>query len=153
MTIGLISDTHGYLDPKVAGIFRGVDHILHAGDIGGWDIVPELQRIAPVTAVLGNNDPDLVGRETEIVELGGRKFLLHHIVSPDQPATPLQERLNRAQPDVVMFGHTHQPYWAKRGSRWFVNPGYSGKPRFKLPRSVALLELGSGEPILRFVDL
>lgn len=153
MTLGLISDTHGFLDPKVAGIFRGVTHILHAGDIGGWHIVPELELIAPVTAVLGNNDPDLTSRETEVIELSGRKFLVHHIVSPDRPGAGLQERIDRAQPDFVMFGHTHQTFWSKRGERWFVNPGYAGKPRFNLPRSVALLELGDGEPQIRFVDL
>lgn len=153
MTIGLISDTHGFLDPKVARIFQGVTHILHAGDIGGWHIIPELQLIAPVTAVLGNNDPDLDGRETEIIELGGLKFLVHHIVSPDHPGSALRERLELAQPNVVMFGHTHQPYWEKLGARWFVNPGYAGKPRFNLRRSVALMELGPAEPQLRFVDL
>ncbi len=153
MTIGLISDTHGFLDPKVARLFAGVTHILHAGDIGGWHIVPELEQIAPVTAVLGNNDPDLAGRETEVIELGGLKFLVHHIVSPDHPGSALRERLEGAQPDLVIFGHTHQAYSEKRGPRWFVNPGYAGKPRFTLRRSVALLELGSGEPTLRFIDL
>lgn len=153
MTVGLISDTHGFLDPKVAGIFRGVAHILHAGDIGGWHIVPELELIAPVTAVLGNNDPDLSGQETEVIELGGRKFLVHHIVSLERPFSILQERIDHAQPDFVMFGHTHQTFWSRRGERWFVNPGYAGKPRFNLPRSVALLELGEGEPQIRFVDL
>lgn len=153
MTIGLISDTHGFLDPKVARIFEGVAHILHAGDIGGWHIVPELQLVAPVTAVLGNNDPGLDGRETEIVELAGRKILIHHIVTPAHPGSALKERLELVQPDIVMFGHTHQPHWEKLGRRWFANPGYAGKPRFNLRRSVALLDLGDDEPVLRFVDL
>jgi putative phosphoesterase len=153
VTIGLISDTHGFLDPKVPRLFAGVTHILHAGDIGGWQIVPELEQIAPVTAVLGNNDADLFGRETEVIELGGLKFLVHHIVSPDHPGSALRERLERFQPDVVIFGHTHQAFSERRGARWFINPGYAGKPRFNLPRSVAVLELGTGEPALRFMDL
>ncbi len=153
MTIGLISDTHGFLDPKVANIFDGVSHILHAGDIGGWHIVPELQLIAPVTAVLGNNDPDLDGRETESVELGGRRFLVHHIVNPSRPPGLLQERIDREHADFVVFGHTHQALWERRDGRWFVNPGYAGKPRFNARRSVALLQVGADEPAIRFIDL
>ena len=75
MKIGVISDTHGYFDPRLPALFAGVDHILHAGDIGRYDIISELENIAPVTAVLGNNDYDLTLRETEIVTLDGRKVL------------------------------------------------------------------------------
>ena len=72
MKIGVISDTHGYLDPRVESLFQGVDHILHAGDIGYASIILELEFIAPVTAVNGNNDAELTFKETECVEQIGR---------------------------------------------------------------------------------
>jgi hypothetical protein len=82
MKIGAISDTHGYFDPKIVKLFAGVDHILHAGDIGLPWLILELEQIAPVTAVLGNNDAGLDFKETEVAEFDGRKFLVHHIVDP-----------------------------------------------------------------------
>jgi putative phosphoesterase len=153
MTLGLISDTHGHLDPKVARLFEGVEHILHAGDIGSWHIISELERLAPVTAVLGNNDYGLDARETEILELGGRRFFLHHIVTPHHPGDILAQRFQRVTPDVVLFGHTHKPFCEIIAGRLFVNPGYAGKPRFNLERTVALMELGEGAPQVRFVSL
>ncbi|TMP96654.1 MAG: metallophosphoesterase family protein [Verrucomicrobia bacterium] len=139
MKIGVISDTHGYLDPKIPELFAGVDHILHGGDIGLPWLILELEQIAPVTAVLGNNDVGLDFRETELAELDGRKFLLHHIVDPRKPADAIQRRIIREGPDVVVFGHTHKPYSETIGRTLYFNPGYAGKPRFNLSRSVALL--------------
>ena len=139
MKIGVISDTHGYLDPKIPELFAGVDHILHGGDIGLPWLILELEQIAPVTAVLGNNDVGLDFRETELAELDGRKFLLHHIVDPRKPADAIQRRIIREGPDVVVFGHTHKPYSETIGRTLYFNPGYAGKPRFNLARSVALL--------------
>ena len=139
MKIGVISDIHGYLDPKIPELFAGVDHILHGGDIGLPWLILELEQIAPVTAVLGNNDVGLDFRETELAELDGRKFLLHHIVDPRKPADAIQRRIIREGPDVVVFGHTHKPYSETIGRTLYFNPGYAGKPRFNLSRSVALL--------------
>ena len=139
MKIGVISDTHGYLDPKIPELFAGVDHILHGGDIGLPWLILELEQIAPVTAVLGNNNVGLDFRETELAELDGRKFLLHHIVDPRKPADAIQRRIIREGPDVVVFGHTHKPYSETIGRTLYFNPGYAGKPRFNLSRSVALL--------------
>jgi len=139
MKIGVISDTHGYLDPKIPELFAGVDHILHGGDIGLPWLILELEQIAPVTAVLGNNDVGLDFRETELAELDGRKFLLHHIVDPRKPADAIQRLIIREGPDVVVFGHTHKPYSETIGRTLYFNPGYAGKPRFNLSRSVALL--------------
>jgi putative phosphoesterase len=138
MRLGLISDTHGHLDPKVFDLFAGVDRILHAGDIGFPSLILELEAIAPVTAVLGNNDAGLDFKLTEIVEAAGRKVLIHHIVNPRAAGESIGERFRRARPDLVIFGHTHQPLHETHGGVLFVNPGYSGKPRFKLPRSVAI---------------
>ena len=139
MRIGVISDTHGYLDPRVPKIFEGVEHILHAGDIGYESIIRELELIAPVTAVLGNNDAGLNFNETEVVTLAGRKFLVHHIVSVSRLQDGIRERIEREKPEVVVFGHTHQPYSGTFGDTLFFNPGYAGKPRFNLERSVAVL--------------
>ena len=141
MKIGLISDTHGYLDPRVHDIFAGVSHILHGGDIGYDEIIFELQSIAPVTAVLGNNDGGLHYRETEIVTLAEKKLLVHHILVPRAPHSVIREAIDREAPDVVVFGHSHQPHNEVIGRTLYVNPGYAGKPRFRLERSVALLHI------------
>lgn len=138
MKIGVISDTHDFLDPRVKGIFAGVDHILHAGDVGTAWITFELEQIAPVTAVLGNTDLGLHFKETEVIELGGRKFLVHHIVNPQAPDERLHSKIAKAKPDIVVFGHTHKAYdQVVDGIRYF-NPGYSGKPKFGTARSVAI---------------
>lgn len=140
MRIGVISDTHNYFDPKIPKLFAGVEHILHGGDIGLPSILLELGRIAPVTAVAGNTDDSAHRyRETELVELEGRKFLLHHIVSPRELAEPLEQRLRREAPDVVVFGHTHKPFCETINGILFLNPGYAGKTRFGLERTVAIL--------------
>ena len=139
MKIGLISDTHGYLDPRVEKIFAGVDHILHAGDIGMPWLILKLEEIAPVTAVLGNNDNGLDFKETEVLQLASRKFLLHHIVGLPTPHEKINRRIIRENPDVVVFGHTHQQFCETLGQTLYFNPGYAGKPRFGLPRTVAIL--------------
>jgi putative phosphoesterase len=139
MRIGVISDTHNHLDPKLPQLFAGVDHILHGGDVGLPWIILELESIAPVTAVLGNTDEGLHYKETEVIELGGRKFLVHHIVDVHRPAEPLRRRIAREKPDVVVFGHSHKPFNQAIGKTLYFNPGYAGKPRFGQPRSVAIL--------------
>src|SRR5689334_19489061 len=102
--LGVISDTHNFLDPKVLTLFEGVEHILHAGDIGMPWLILHLENIAPVTAVMGNTDePGLRYRQTEAVELVGRKFLLHHIVNPRSLDDDLRRRITREQPHVVVF--------------------------------------------------
>lgn len=138
--IGVISDTHNFLDPQVRGVFQGVNHILHAGDIGLPRILLELEQIAPVTAVAGNTD-DAGFRypETQCQILAGKRFLLHHIVNPHSITDWLRERMDRHKPDVVVFGHTHKPFCDTVGGTLFFNPGYAGKPRFGLARSIAIL--------------
>ena len=149
MRLGVISDTHGHFDPRVAEIFAGVDHILHAGDVGSLEVLSELRLLAPVTAVLGNVDYWEMGlRLTECVELGGRKFLLHHIVNPRQLGDELKARLAEHQPDTVVFGHSHVAFQQTLDGVLFLNPGYAGKPRFNQPRSVAILHLDG--PSLRW---
>ncbi|HUL51417.1 MAG TPA: metallophosphoesterase family protein [Candidatus Nitrosotalea sp.] len=139
MKIGVISDTHGYFDRKLTRLFSGVDHILHSGDIGFASIILELEQIAPVTAVLGNNDAGLEFNETEVIQLGDRKFLVHHIVDVRNPSETIKRRIIRENPDVVVFGHTHKAFCETIDRTLYFNPGYAGKARFNLVRSVAVL--------------
>ena len=143
MRIGVISDTHNYFDPRIPQLFANVDHILHGGDIGQPGIILALGQIAPVTAVSGNtDDPGFHYRATEVVELAGRKFLVHHIVNPHSLGDAIKARLARERSDVVVFGHTHKPFCQTMGDTLFFNPGYAGKPRFGLERTAAILNCG-----------
>jgi putative phosphoesterase len=138
MKIGVISDTHGFLDPQIPKLFAGVTHILHAGDIGDAFIAFELGQIAPVTVVLGNTDLGLSFKETEVVELAARKFLVHHIVNPHAPSDKLKARIARERPDAIIFGHTHKRFCETIGGILFFNPGYSGKPKLGTECGVAI---------------
>jgi putative phosphoesterase len=138
--IGVISDTHDFLDPQVPRLFRGADHILHGGDIGMPWLILDLREIAPVTAVLGNtDDAGLRFKITEVIELAQRKFLVHHIVNPKTLDDDLRKRIVQERPAVVVFGHTHKPFCETIGGILYFNPGYAGKSRFGLERSVAIL--------------
>ena len=162
MKLGLISDTHGFLDPRLTRIFRGVDHILHAGDIGPDFLIAQLESIAPVTAVLGNNDSSLLFNLTESLVLTQKsengvlakcKFLIHHIVSPRALTDELRTRIAQEKPDAFVFGHSHKQFCERIDGVLFVNPGYAGKPRFGAERSVALLEAEGKEIQVKFVPL
>lgn len=153
MKVGVISDTHGFLDPRVEKFFDGVDHVLHAGDVGYASIIVELGIIAPVTAVLGNCDGDIGCRLTERVEVGRIKFLLHHIVNPRALIAPLAEKIAAEKPQVVVFGHTHKKFCETLGGILFFNPGYAGKPKFGAERSVAILHLDGGKIRPEFLAL
>lgn len=154
MTVGLISDTHGFWDPRIPTLFAGVDHILHAGDIGSTAILVALERIAPVTAVMGNCDgPPLDARETEVIDLGAHRFLLHHIVDPRVPHERLVRSIDHHRPGFVVFGHTHKPHDSRVGAIRYLNPGYAGRVRFNQPRSLALLDLADPVHPMRVIDL
>jgi hypothetical protein len=153
MKIGVISDTHGFLDPKVSELFAGVSHILHAGDIGPDAIIVELETIAPVTAVIGNTDSSPTFRPTAVVTLAGRKFLVHHIVEPHAPKEQIQLRIARERPDVVVFGHTHKAFCETIDGVLFFNPGSAGKPRFGWGRTAAILHCEEKEIRPEFLAL
>jgi len=153
MKIGVISDTHGFLNPRVEKIFTGVDHILHAGDVGYASIILELQLIAPVTVVLGNCDSDLDYRLTETVELAQKKFLVHHIVNPWALSENVATLIAKQRSDAVVFGHTHKKFAETVKGVLFFNPGYAGKPRFGTERSVAILHLDGQEIRHEFIPL
>ena len=143
MKIGIISDTHGLLRPEAVERLAGVDHIIHAGDIGRPDVIADLRRIAPVTAVRGNVDSGewaAAFPRTELVKLGGRFFyVLHNLAELDlDPAA--------AGIDVVVSGHSHQPKIETVDGVVYLNPGSAGPRRFSLPIALATLDL-SGDAI------
>jgi putative phosphoesterase len=152
--IGVISDTHDFFDPKIREFFAGVDHIIHGGDIGLPWILLQLEEIAPVTAVSGNTDESgLSYKETEVVEVGARKFLVHHIVDPKKLSEKLKRKIIRENPDVVVFGHTHKPFCETVGNTLYLNPGYAGRQRLDLPRTLAILSCDAQGITADFLEL
>ncbi|HYD74972.1 metallophosphoesterase family protein [Ramlibacter sp.] len=128
--IGLVSDTHGLLRPQVLDFLAGSDRIVHAGDIGDEAILQQLRRIAPVTAVRGNNDrgpwADRLPEGELLAVEGIGVFVIHDLAMLAQHAQVRSAR-------VVVSGHSHKPLVQERGGVLFVNPGSAGPRRFKLP--------------------
>ncbi len=142
--IGVITDTHGLFDPAIRRHFRGVDHILHAGDIGDRSVIEQLEQIAPVTAVSGNVDDDeQSGFPSEaVIELAGRRIAIRHILYEGGKLTKDGRTfLEREQPDICIFGHTHRPKVEWFGKTLLFNPGSAGPKRFSLPRGIGLLTI------------
>jgi uncharacterized protein len=141
MLVGVISDTHGLLRPEAFAALRGVEHILHAGDIGNADILESLRAIAPITAIRGNVDthgPCAELPATEAVELGGALFYLVHSVH-DLDLNPVVAKVA-----AVVSGHSHQPGMTTQNGVLYLNPGSAGPRRFKLPVTVALVNIEDG---------
>ena len=144
MRIGLLSDTHGYLRPEVFSLFRGVDQILHAGDVGTPSILTDLKTIAPVTAVWGNTDGFDVRActtgESE-VELAGMCFALvhgHRVAEFDQ----LADMFPRAS--AIVHGHSHVPRDDLVNRIRMLNPGSAGPGGVGWAPSVAIVEVQDG---------
>ncbi len=141
MRIGVIADTHGLLRQQVLNVFAGVDHILHAGDIGGEDVLDALRKIAPVTFVRGNNDGD-DGFGVLRTKIGGLRILLTHILPrPARMRAAVREAIPSV--DLVVFGHSHLPHNEVIGGVRFFNPASAGPKRFDYPVSVGIIE-GAG---------
>jgi putative phosphoesterase len=140
--IGVIADTHGLFDRAIRRHFRGVDHILHAGDIGDQSVIEQLEQIAPVTAVSGNvDDEEQSGFPSEaVIELAGRRIAIRHILYEGGKLTKDGRAfLDRERPDICVFGHTHQPKREWLGGTLLFNPGSAGPKRFKLPRGLGVI--------------
>jgi uncharacterized protein len=151
--IGLLSDTHGLVRPDVHDALAGVELILHAGDVGGDEVLDELATIAPVLAVRGNTDPPgnprLVGSIDRSVD-----GVSIHVSHGHEIGTPTPEKLlKRYAADVLIYGHTHRQLVTKSGPRLVVNPGAAGARRFDLMPSVARLTIENGVAAVELVAL
>lgn len=152
MKVGLISDTHGLLRPEALAALQGVDHIVHAGDIGSDAVPRALRDLASLSIIRGNNDIAAWAREipdTLTVELDGLCFFVIHDLKDLQGkrfALP-------AGVDVVVSGHSHKPLVEARDQRLYVNPGSAGPRRFSLPVTIALLETGAAGPQVTIREL
>ena len=151
--VGLISDTHGLIRPGVHDALKGVELILHAGDVGGSQILDELRLIAPVRAVFGNTDvpgdPELAERID--LRLGGLRI---HVSHGHEVGSPTPEKLAALyDADVVVYGHSHRQLITTLDKRLFVNPGAAGPRRFNLLPSVGRMVIGSGRAEVEIVGL
>ncbi|WP_353067056.1 metallophosphoesterase family protein [Tunturibacter psychrotolerans] len=141
MLIGVISDTHGLLRPEALAALRGVEHILHAGDVGDVAILDALRKIAPVTAIRGNVDTSGACAElpaTDVVELGGQLFYLVHSVH-DLDINP-----KAAGVAMVVSGHSHKAKVEVKDGVVYFNPGSAGPRRFSLPVTVGFVTVEDG---------
>jgi putative phosphoesterase len=154
MQIGVISDTHGYLDPRALVALQGSARILHAGDIGSPAIVDQLAAIAPVDAVQGNVDAGtpLARRfpASQRLVIEGVQVYMTHVGG--QPAA-LVRALPEPRPDVYIFGHSHVALLETVDGVVFLNPGAAGRPRFGGGLSVAILDVQAGHATARIVPL
>jgi len=148
--VGLISDTHGLLRPEALRALAGSDLIVHAGDVGAPEILDALRAVAPLVAIRGNVDTAAWASAlpaTAVAEAGGVLiYVLHDLNELDlDPAA--------AGFGVVVSGHSHQPARAERGGVLFINPGSAGRRRFKLPVTVARLDLGRKPWEVEFIEV
>jgi putative phosphoesterase len=142
MRIGIIADTHGLLRPEAVEALRGVDAIVHAGDVGGAHVLDGLRALAPLTYVEGNNDHS-DGTDIKRVTIGGVRILLTHILPrPHKPDGRVIDSLHRKPADVVIFGHSHLPHDEIIDGIRYFNPASAGPRRFDYPVSVGILEDG-----------
>lgn len=157
MRVGLVSDTHGLFDPKLRAVLRGVDLVLHAGDVARVSVLDALAELAPVRAVRGNvDDGPTLGSlpEAAVVPLGPvTALVLHDLGPPARPNPRAAALLARHRPDLVVHGHSHRPGHAVVDGVLFVNPGSCGPRRFSLPRTAAVLTLDGRRARLALFDL
>ncbi|MFL5593282.1 MAG: metallophosphoesterase family protein [Gemmatimonadaceae bacterium] len=151
--LGLISDTHGLLRVSVHDALAGVELILHAGDVGGSEILDELRLIAPVKAVFGNTDvPGDTGLSQQIdLAVNGIRI---HVSHGHEVGSPTPAKLAaRYDADVVIYGHTHRQLVTILDGRLFVNPGAAGPRRFSLSPSIGRLTIANGKAEVRIIDI
>jgi putative phosphoesterase len=151
--IGLISDTHGLVRGDVHAALAGVEMILHAGDVGGDDVLDELTLIAPVRAVFGNTDPPDSPRLEDAIDLVIDGLAIHVSHGHEVGSPTPQKLLERYAADVIVYGHTHRPIMARAGGRLVLNPGAAGPRRFDIVPSVARLTVVAGRADCELVEL
>lgn len=148
--IGVISDTHGLLRPEAIAAMKGVETILHAGDIGSPEILEGLKKIAPVVAVRGNMDSMIWSRDlplTETVTVGDVMLYVLHDIG-DLDLNPSVSGFS-----AVIYGHSHRPAISSRNSVLYLNPGSAGPRRFRLPVTLALLRVGGNGVTAEIIPL
>jgi putative phosphoesterase len=154
MLVGVISDTHGRFHPAIPTHFAGVEHILHAGDIGNARVITQLAALAPITAVTGNVDwggpLDRDYQRIEQITLGDCTIYMTHIGG--RPAK-LISTLPTPTPQVYIFGHSHVALVEELNGVLFLNPGSAGPARFGKQPSLALLTIEDGQPRAEIVQL
>ena len=148
--IGLISDTHGLLREEAVAALAGSDLIIHAGDVGKPQIIERLQALAPVLAVKGNID----------IESWARVLPVNAVVEAESASIYVLHDLQELNVDpsaagcnIVISGHSHKPSRTERAGVLYVNPGSAGPRRFKLPITVARLDLGQSPWTVDFIHL
>jgi putative phosphoesterase len=147
MLAGIVSDTHGYVDPRMIAALAGVDAIVHAGDVGGAHVLAALSEIAPVHAVYGNNDEktDTLGLPFRAdFGLGGKTFHLVHQLPHAEPP-----------PDTsaVVYGHSHRALIEERAGVLFINPGAAGRAGFHRVQTIVRLKIGRARIDAEIVEL
>ena len=149
MRLGVIGDTHGLLRPWALEQLAGCELILHAGDVGGVEVLDGLRDIAPVIAVRGNTDRGPWASAlpvVEAVEIGGLWFYLIHDLNEldiDPAAAGFQ---------VVIHGHSHCPASTRRKGVLYFNPGSAGPRRFKLPIALGVIDIAGGEANPKLIE-
>jgi len=148
--VGVISDTHGLVRPEALEALAGAGLIIHAGDVGGPEVLEALRRVAPVVAVRGNNDRGAWAEalpDYEAVEINGAfVYVLHDIKELDIAPAPAGFR-------VVVSGHSHKPSIEERRGVLYLNPGSAGPRRFKLPVTLARLKLNAADASAEIINL
>ena len=147
--VGVLADTHGYLDPKIIPLFQGVTQIFHAGDIGSLEVIYQLEEIAPVIAVHGNGDINQVVKrfpDRQIITLLGHRILLTHVGEPLTRLKPLLAQGMRLEDiNIVVYGHSHSPEFRPRDGLLFFNPGAASIKMCYVTPSVGLLTIEEKE--------
>jgi putative phosphoesterase len=143
-SVGLLADTHGWLDPALHAHFAGVTHIVHAGDVGDATVLAELRTIAPVTAVRGNIDGGALAELPleQVVTVAGQRIAALHIAgSPKNPNRDARTFIARARPDVLVVGHSHIAIAGRTLGTLWINPGAAGRQGFHTQRTAAILRI------------
>ena len=150
LRVGLLSDTHGLLRAEARAFLTGCDYIIHGGDVGAASILEDLEALAPLIAVRGNNDDGPWAdnlRATELIRLGGVfVYVIHDLSQLDVDTAALGI-------GAVICGHSHKPLIDERAGILYINPGSCGPKRFKLPVSIGELLVGGSNVRAQIVEL
>jgi putative phosphoesterase len=149
-TLGVISDTHGLLREEAVALLQGVDHIVHAGDIGNPAIIERLERVAPVSAIRGNIDVEpwaSMFADTLHVTLFGQKIFVIHD-RKDMTFAPAMMGIN-----LVISGHSHRASIESRDDAVYLNPGSAGPRRFRLPITLARVQIIDGRLVPKIYEI